>query len=50
MAIIATIKDLKADAIVVGAHGSGIFQGLLGSTGTKLARRSPCPVLVMRTE
>jgi len=50
MAIIAAINDLQADAIVVGAHGSGIFEGLLGSTGTKLARRSPCPVLVLRTE
>jgi nucleotide-binding universal stress UspA family protein len=46
----ATVKDLETDAIVVGAHGSSIFEGLLGSTGTKSARCSPCPVLMMRTE
>ena len=41
-------EDLGADVIVVGSHGHGAFQGLLGSTGAKLVRRSPVPVLVIR--
>jgi nucleotide-binding universal stress UspA family protein len=40
--------ELGADVIVVGSHGHGAFQGLLGSTGAKLVRRSPIPVLVIR--
>jgi nucleotide-binding universal stress UspA family protein len=46
--IIALAEELGAEAIVVGSHGHGGFQGLLGSTGSKLVRRSPCPVLVVR--
>ena len=46
--ILAAIAELEADVVVVGARGRGIFDGLLGSTGTKLARRSPRPVLVLR--
>ena len=40
--------ELGADVIVVGAKGRNAFQGLLGSTGAKLVRRSPVPVLVLR--
>lgn len=40
--------ELGAGVIVVGSHGHGAFQGLLGSTGAKLVRRSPVPVLVIR--
>ena len=29
-------------------EGKNAFQGLLGSTGAKLVRRSPVPVLVLR--
>ena len=46
--IIAMAVDLAVDVIVVGSHGHGAFQGLLGSTGAKLVRRSPVPVLVLR--
>ena len=42
------VGELEADVIVVGSHGHGAFQGLLGSTGAKLVRRSPVPVLVIR--
>ncbi|MCB2222950.1 MAG: universal stress protein [Actinobacteria bacterium] len=49
-AILAAVGQLEPDVMVVGSHGSGLFEGLLGSTGTKLARRSPCPVLVLRKE
>jgi nucleotide-binding universal stress UspA family protein len=37
-----------ADVICIGSHGRGLFDGFLGSTSTKLARRSPVPVLIIR--
>ena len=46
--LISLVSELGADVIVVGSHGHGAFQGLLGSTGAKLVRRSPVPVLVIR--
>lgn len=46
--IIALAGEIGAEAIVVGSHGHGGYKGLLGSTGSKLVRRSPCPVLVVR--
>jgi nucleotide-binding universal stress UspA family protein len=50
--ISAEIMSLAAaddfDAIVIGSHGGGAFQGLLGSTGSKLVRRAKRPVLVLR--
>jgi nucleotide-binding universal stress UspA family protein len=49
-AIIGAARELNADVLCVGSHGRGFFDGLLGSTGTKLARRSPCPVLLLRSE
>lgn len=48
--IIHYARQIGADVPVVGSHGSGFFDGLLGSTSTKLARRSPCPVLVLRSD
>ena len=42
-------KHTSADVVVIGSHGSGVFQGLLGSTGTKIVRRSPRPVLLIRS-
>jgi nucleotide-binding universal stress UspA family protein len=41
-------KEIDADVIVIGSHGHGAFQGLLGSTGAKLVRRAAVPVLVIR--
>jgi nucleotide-binding universal stress UspA family protein len=38
----------KADVIVVGSQGQGLLEGLLGSTGNKVARLSKCPVLLLR--
>lgn len=50
--IVAGIMELAAgidaDVIVIGSHGYGAFQGLLGSTGAKLVRRAKRPVLVLR--
>ena len=48
-AIMKQVIDLDADVVVIGSHGQGLFQGLLGSTGTKIVRRSPRPVLLIRS-
>lgn len=47
--IIDELVALNADVVVIGSHGQGVFQGLLGSTGTKIVRRSPRPVLLLRS-
>lgn len=40
-----------ADLVLVGAHGSGFLQRLLlGSTASRLLRKSRCPVLVVKQE
>ena len=36
------------DLLVIGARGRGRFEGLLGATSTKLSRRAPCSVLLIR--
>lgn len=46
--VIAVATELEADVVCMGTKGSGVFEGLLGSTSTKLARRSPVPVLIIR--
>lgn len=47
--IIGEIPAMEVDVLVIGSHGEGRFEGVLGSTGMKLARHSPCPVLVLRS-
>jgi nucleotide-binding universal stress UspA family protein len=46
--IIDCAKELEADVICLGTKGAGLFDGFLGSTSTKIARRSPTPVLIIR--
>ncbi len=46
--LIELAKEIEADVIVVGARGGGAIPALLWSVGSKLVRRSPCPVLVIR--
>jgi nucleotide-binding universal stress UspA family protein len=46
--IMEAAQEIGADVIVIGSHGGGAFQGLLGSTGSKLVRRAKRPVLVLR--
>jgi nucleotide-binding universal stress UspA family protein len=41
-------RELNADVLIIGTHGRGRFEGLLGSTGTKLARLAPCSVILVR--
>ncbi|MDH3754175.1 MAG: universal stress protein [Acidimicrobiia bacterium] len=47
-AIIDSISVRAVDILCVGTHGGGLFEGLLGSTSTKLARRAECSVLLVR--
>lgn len=47
--ILAERSRLRADMILIGSHGEGRFEGLLGSTGAKITRRSPCPLLLIRS-
>lgn len=47
--ILKALKDSKADLAVMGTHGTGLFEGLLGSVGTKVARHAPCSVLLIRS-
>ena len=48
--IIAAAKDEGADLIVIATHGhTGIKHLLLGSTAEKVVRKSPCPVLTVRS-
>ncbi len=48
-----TILDVAADeeagTLVIGSHGRGRFEGLLGSTVTKLVRQATIPVLLVRS-
>ena len=48
--ILDTADELEVDVIVVGSHGAGLFEGLLGSTGTKVIRLAKRPVLLLRTD
>jgi nucleotide-binding universal stress UspA family protein len=41
--------EMGVDVLCIGSHGGGLFEGLLGSTGTKIARHAPCPVLIIRS-
>jgi nucleotide-binding universal stress UspA family protein len=49
-AVIATLaRKTGSDLIVVGTHGhTGFPAVLLGSTAERVARRAPCPVLLVR--
>lgn len=46
--ILDTLVDHHVELVVLGAKGKGLFEGMLGSVGTKVARHSPCPVLLIR--
>lgn len=47
-AILTEIGAGGYDCVVIGAHGQGRFDGLIGSVGTKVVRRSPVTVVVSR--
>jgi nucleotide-binding universal stress UspA family protein len=47
--ILSLAAELHADFICVGTHGQGAFDGLMGSTSTKVSRRAHCAVVLLRT-
>lgn len=49
-AIVQEIAIRDAELLVIGSHGRGRFEGLLGSTGTKLVRQTPIDLLLIRTD
>ncbi len=46
--VIEAVERHRAEVLCVGSHGRHRFEGLIGSIGTKLIRRSPVPVVVVR--
>lgn len=46
--ILQAADDLEADLLVIGSHGHGRFEGLLGATGTKIVRRATVDVLILK--
>lgn len=46
--ILEYLRAKKADLVVMGTRGHGRFEGMIGSTGTKVARHAPCSVLLVR--
>ena len=46
--ILAVAKEHNTEILCIGVLGLGRFEGLLGSISTKLARRAPIPVLLVR--
>jgi CPA2 family monovalent cation:H+ antiporter-2 len=51
LAITAYAETNAVDLVVLGAHGSGFLQRmLLGSTASRLLRKSTCPVLVVKQQ
>jgi len=46
--VLAAVRTRDADALCIGTHGLGRFEGLLGSLSTKLTRLAPCSVVLIR--
>ena len=47
--ILQAADKLGADLLIIGSHGYGRFEGLLGATGTKIVRRAESDVLILKT-
>jgi nucleotide-binding universal stress UspA family protein len=47
-AVCETARHLEADLIVIGSHGYGGFDRLLGTTAAKVVNHARCSVLVVR--
>ncbi len=45
--IIATAERLHADLVVIGSHGFGGWDRVLGTTAGKIANHARCPVLII---
>jgi universal stress protein F len=44
-----TARDMKADAVVIGTHGYGALDRLIGTTAARVVNHAPCSVLVVRS-
>jgi nucleotide-binding universal stress UspA family protein len=42
--------EIRADLVMIGAHGYGMFERLIGTTASKIVHRMPCSTLVVRQE
>jgi nucleotide-binding universal stress UspA family protein len=47
--ILNAITLYDSEALIIGSHGRGRFEGKLGATGTKLIRQAAITVIVLRT-
>jgi nucleotide-binding universal stress UspA family protein len=48
--VITAAREVHADLVVVGSHGFGVLDRLLGTTADRVVHRAPCSVLVVRDE
>ena len=46
--VLEAVNVHSPEVLCVGTHGAGLFEGLLGSLSTKIARLAPCSVLLIR--
>ncbi len=49
--LVGAAKSIPADLLFIGTHGHGaVYHLIAGSVGEGILRKSPCPVLVIRSE
>ena len=46
--ILRAADDIGAELLIIGSHGRGRFEGLLGATGAKIVRRANSDVLILK--
>lgn len=46
--IVGLVAEYDIELLIIGTHGRSRLEGLLGSTGTKLARLAPCSLILVR--
>ncbi len=46
--IVEAAKKMDVDMIVMGAHGEGGFNNVMGSNAERVVRQSPCPIMTIR--
>jgi len=46
--IVELVAEYDSELLIIGTHGRSRLEGLLGSTGTKLARLAPCSLILVR--
>lgn len=46
--LVALAEEINADMVVIGSHGYGGIDRVLGTTAAKVVNKAPCSVLVVR--